>query len=81
MCKRELYTVITGASRGLGRSLAIECAEKGRNLILVSLPNESVSQTAKELSKKYNVKAVYYETGLTRENNLVSLAAWIKSNY
>ena len=81
MCKRELYTVITGASRGLGKSLAIECAEKRRNLILVSLPNESVSQTAKELSNEYNIKAVHYETDLTKEFNIISLAGWIKTNY
>jgi len=81
MCKRELYTVITGASRGLGRSFAIECAARGRNLILVSLPNESVSQTAKELSNEYNIKAVHYETDLTKEFNVISLAEWIKTNY
>jgi len=81
MCKRELYTVITGASRGLGRSMAIECAANGRNLILVSLSNESISQTAKALSKKYKIEAVYYETDLTSENNVISLAGWIKSNY
>ena len=77
----ELYTVITGASKGLGKCLAVECARIGRNLILVALPDESVAQTANELSEKYNIKAVAYETDLTREENINSLAAWIKSNF
>ncbi len=79
--KSELFTIITGASKGLGKSFAIECARAGNNLILVSLPGESVSQTATELSKKYNIKAIAYETDLTIEKSIYSLAKWIKSNY
>ena len=32
------YTLITGASEGLGKALAIECAGRNMNLILVALP-------------------------------------------
>ena len=81
MHKSEVYTVITGASSGLGKSLAIESAKKGRNLILVALPYESVSRVAYELEKIYKIKAVGYETDLTNDENIYSLAEWIRSNY
>lgn len=81
MNKSEVYTVITGASSGLGRSLAIESAKKGRNLILVALPFESVARLAFELKKIYQIKAVGYETDLTNDENIQLLAGWIKSNY
>lgn len=38
MKNTELFTVITGASRGLGKCLATECAKRGRNLILIAMP-------------------------------------------
>jgi len=81
MKKSEVYTVITGASRGLGKHFAIECAKRSRNLILVALPAESVSRTANGLAKKYGIKAIGYETDLTNEENLNSLASWIKKNF
>ncbi len=35
--KQQYFTVITGASEGFGRALALECAGRGMNLILVAL--------------------------------------------
>ena len=81
MKEAKTFTVITGASRGLGKSLAIECAKRGRNIILVALPSESILQTANKLSKKYNISAFGYETDLTNEDNINALAEWIKSNF
>ncbi|MFK5855456.1 MAG: SDR family NAD(P)-dependent oxidoreductase [Bacteroidota bacterium] len=81
MKNTERYTVITGASRGLGKSLAIECAKEGRNLILVSLPNENIAHTAYEISQTFDIKAVSYEINLTIDKDVDSLSAWIKSNF
>ncbi|NOX45522.1 MAG: SDR family NAD(P)-dependent oxidoreductase [Chlorobi bacterium] len=81
MEQRELFTIITGASKGLGKCLAIECAKRGRNLILIALPFENVNRTAMDLSKKFNIKAIGYETDLTSNKNVDSMAKWIKLNY
>lgn len=78
---KDVYTVITGASKGLGKCLAIECAKRGRNLILVALPHESILDIAKQIAKQYNISVVGYETNLTNENNIKSLADWIHQNY
>lgn len=81
MKNSDSYTVITGASRGLGRCLAEEAARRGRNLILAALPLEQIDQTAVALSGKYHIKAVGFETDLTKEKNLISFAHWVRDNF
>ncbi|MCP3931323.1 MAG: SDR family NAD(P)-dependent oxidoreductase [Bacteroidetes bacterium] len=78
---KKLYTLITGASAGLGKSMAIECAEKGMNLILVALPNERLDVFRDEIIQKYEVDAAVYETDLMDENAIHELADWALSNY
>ena len=38
----ELYTLVTGAGKGIGRAIASEMASRGHNLILSSLPGENL---------------------------------------
>lgn len=68
--QNRLYTVITGASRGLGKSLAHECAACNRNLILISLPGENINLLATRISAMYNVDVCYFETDLTNDREL-----------
>lgn len=75
------YTVITGASQGLGRALAIACAERGMNMILVSLPDESIKETTEFLKVRYSIDAIHFETNLIKEENVAELVKWINQNY
>src|SRR5215216_844552 len=36
--KNVAYTLVTGASSGIGKALALECASRGMNILLVALP-------------------------------------------
>lgn len=72
----SVYTVITGASRGIGKALAAQCAKKGRNLILISLPGEGLAQVAQTLSHTYNIDAEYYETDLTGNGAVGEFYDW-----
>ncbi|TAF63860.1 MAG: SDR family NAD(P)-dependent oxidoreductase [Cytophagales bacterium] len=47
------YTLITGASEGIGKALAEVCAKDHRNLILVALPNVSLENTVTELKQQF----------------------------
>ena len=38
------FCLVTGASQGLGRALAEECAQRQLNLILVSLPDTGLPE-------------------------------------
>lgn len=73
-----VYSIITGASKGIGKALAIECAKKGRNLILISLSNENLPDFSCELSKTYNIKTEYYETDLTAKGSVNDFFNWCR---
>ncbi len=79
--RTELFTLITGASTGLGRELARECARLRMNLILVSLPNEGLAELSTQLSIRYQIDVNYYETDLTNRSDLEKLGNWIRTNF
>lgn len=73
------HTVITGASSGLGRAFAIAFANRKRNLVLVALPNESLSQLASDLQKAYDVEVKFYEADLSKTLTIQTFIQWLKS--
>lgn len=77
----EKYALITGASRGLGAYFAEELASRQFNLILVSLPNQNLSNICEELEKKYTIKAYPYETNLSIKKNILQLTDWINQTF
>ncbi len=50
---KTTYTLITGASRGIGKELAVEAAKDGRNLILVSHHKQPLEEVAQMLTSHY----------------------------
>ena len=76
-----LYTLITGGSTGLGKELALECARRKMNLILVSLPGEGLPELCSAIAEKYQIEAGYYETDLTDKDQIVALVSRIKANF
>ncbi len=73
------YIVITGASMGLGKSLAARLAAEGCHLILLSLPGENLPILCDELSSTYGVKTLHYETDLSLGENINGFADWVLS--
>ncbi len=68
--KLNKYTLITGASQGLGKAFAEFCAKKAHNLILISLPNESIDVLSKELKNKYSIQVITFELDLSKTENI-----------
>ncbi|MFT3845908.1 MAG: SDR family NAD(P)-dependent oxidoreductase [Lacibacter sp.] len=69
----ETYTLITGASSGFGKSLALECASRKMNLILVALPGPELNELADSIRMRYGVKAMAVEKDLSTEEGCYSL--------
>jgi short-subunit dehydrogenase len=73
----EQVALVTGASQGLGRAIAEECARLGMNLILVALPDSGLAQLAQGIALLYGVRADYVEMDLTIPGNPEALVKWI----
>ncbi len=75
------YCVITGASSGLGKAMAVTCAKRRFHMILISLPNENLISFSKELSTVYDIDAIPFEVNLADKRALETLASTITSQY
>jgi short-subunit dehydrogenase len=73
------FTLITGASSGMGKEMAYILAEMKRNIILISLPNENVAETAGDIANKFGVTTDFYECDLTKFDTGKALFDWTQS--
>ena len=64
----KLYTLITGASHGIGMAFCHEFAKRGHNLFIVALPDKRLSSVEKDLKEKYEVSILAMGIDLTQEN-------------
>ncbi len=76
----DTFAVITGASKGFGKFLALELAQRRKNLILIALPHENISLVAGEC-QKFNVCTHIYEGDLTKKEELLKMTQWINDNF
>lgn len=74
------YTLITGASSGIGKEMAKVCASLGQNILFVSLANEKVADLANHIAKTFNVKTDYFEGDLTKLETTKNIFDWTKGN-
>lgn len=70
--------LITGASEGFGRALAIECARRGLNLVLVALPGSGLSKVARFIKTNMEVDVHFFEIDLTKKEECLELYAAVK---
>lgn len=74
------YTLITGASGGIGECLAELCARDKNNLILVARRKENLEVVKNRLTEKYGVQVITVEKDLTQENAAEELYAFTEEN-
>jgi len=73
------FTVITGASSGIGRALAFFYAKNKRNLILVSRNSNELQSLANQLKELYQIEALFFSIDLSIEANCLSLFNYLKN--
>lgn len=74
----EPYALITGASEGFGKALALECAARGMNTILVALPGVELKNLAQYIEKNYSTRVLYFEHDLTHKEECYKLYKQVK---
>jgi short-subunit dehydrogenase len=76
----KTYTLITGAGTGFGKALSIECAKKGMNLILASLPNSGLKELGTFLISNFEIDVLIFEMDLSSKENCLLLSEKIKKS-
>ncbi|MGE5355108.1 MAG: SDR family NAD(P)-dependent oxidoreductase [Deltaproteobacteria bacterium] len=67
------YTLITGASSGIGRATAFALAKEGRNLLLVARRKERLEKIQSELKESFNIDVIIFDTDLEKIENIDNL--------
>lgn len=76
----EEYAVVTGASQGIGRSIAILLAKKKHNLLLVARSAGELAELKQHLSAQYGVKVDFFVTDLSLPGAAIKVADWCTAN-
>lgn len=66
---KEEYTLVTGASGGIGREIAEEFARRGNNLVLVARNRSALENISKNFEKAYNIKVFVISINLSKKES------------
>jgi len=64
------WALITGASKGLGLEFALQCAERGLNIVLIARHADLLNEVAERIKTKYKVETVTIPLDLSRADIL-----------
>lgn len=78
---KDIYALVTGASRGLGKAFAVELARRKINLLLVALRNDGLPELCKDLKNRYQIRCNYFETDLTKKESIDELVQWVYGSF
>ena len=70
--------VVTGASQGIGKAIALELTRAGANVVLAARTRERLEQAAEEIRKAGTGSILVAPTDLTQEESIKKLVATVK---
>lgn len=70
---KDKTIIVTGASSGIGKALAIEFASRGANLVLGARQYVTLCEIAQSIEQQYNVKAVAVQCDVVSETDCEQL--------
>lgn len=75
------YALVTGGSRGIGRSIAIKLAEQGYNILINYKSNETEALNTKKLVEEKNVTGELLKFDVSnKEEVATALGGWMEKN-
>ena len=74
------FALITGASKGIGKNIAIELAKRKTNLLLVARSESLLAEVCNNLQNEYGIKAFYFAADLSRATTPQQILNWCNTN-
>ena len=74
------YALITGASKGIGKSIALELAQKGIPLLLVARNEALLGELRDQITEQYKVNAQILAIDLSQAGASVRVFDWVTQN-
>jgi len=74
------FALITGASKGIGKSIAIELTKRKINLLLVARSQSLLSDLCNSLQQEYGIRAYYFVADLSQPAAPRQILNWCNSN-
>ena len=71
-----MYALVTGASRGIGRAIALQLAQRGYDLLLVARSEDQLTSLALEIGTRYQRQARVLATDLAAPAAAETVAVW-----
>lgn len=77
---KTYFTLITGASKGFGKAMALELAGRGMNMVLIALPNSGLKELARFIENNFGVEVYYLEEDLSIIDTYYEINDFIENN-
>jgi len=74
------YAIITGASKGIGKAIAISLAKRNTDLIIIARSGDLLEQLAAELIRDYSIKVECFVIDLCLPDAAEQILAWCRQN-
>ena len=74
------FALITGASKGIGKAIALELAKKGKNILLIARDEQLLEKTSLQLQKDFNISAPYLSIDLSTDEAPIQILKWCEGN-
>ena len=70
---KDKVVLVTGSSRGIGRSIAIRFAQKNANVVINFNKNKKEAEIVKDVIESYGVKCLAIQADVAKENEVKSM--------
>lgn len=77
---KDKNVIVTGAGKGLGKSIAEEFAKAGANVVIADISREDSESVASEL-KKYGVKVEPYIVDVSKNDEVVKMVDYVVKEF